>query len=108
MDVASLFTQLTLGHYLGLSVVLFAVGTVGVLLRRNAIIVLMSVELMMNAGNLAVITFARRWHDPTGHTLAMMVIAVAAAEAAIGLAIAVNVFRQSRHANIDRLTTLRH
>src|SRR5262245_23937321 len=100
--------DLSIGHFLGLSAVLFAIGVVGVLLRRNALIVLMSIEIMMNAANLSILAFARQWGDTRAHGLAMMVIAVAAAEAAVGLAIVVAVFRTTRHANIDRLTALKH
>ena len=95
-------------HFLALAAVLFAIGVVGVLFRRNALIVLMSVELMMNAANMTVLAFARRHGDVRGHALAMVVIAVAAAEAAVGLAIVVGVFRAARHANVDRLTSLKH
>ena len=87
---------------------LFAVGVFGVLSRRNLLIVLMSVELMLNAGNIAILAFAKQRYDMKGHALAMIVIAVAAAEAAIGLAIVVGVFRSTRHANVDRLTSLKH
>jgi NADH-quinone oxidoreductase subunit K len=106
--MSEVFGTLTVSHFLALSAVLFAIGVIGALLRRNALIVLMSVELMLNAGNLAVLAFARMRHDNSGQTLAMMVIAVAAAEAAIGLAIVVGVFRATRHANVDRLTSLKH
>jgi NADH-quinone oxidoreductase subunit K len=106
--MSDVFWNLGVGHFLGLSAVLFAIGVIGAMLRRNALIVLMSVELMLNAGNLAVLAFARQHHDPNGHGLAMMVIAVAAAEAAVGLAIVVGVFRTTRHANVDRLTMLKH
>jgi len=108
VPVANELGTLGLHHFLALSAVLFAIGAVGALMRRNALIVLMSIELMMNAGNLAVLAFARKLNDPKGHALAMIVIAVAAAEAAVGLAIVVGVFRTTRHANIDRLTTLKH
>jgi NADH-quinone oxidoreductase subunit K len=104
----SVFWNLSVSHFLGLSAVLFAIGVVGALMRRNALIVLMSIELMLNAGNLAVLAFARQRHDNTGHALALLVIAVAAAEAAVGLAIVVGVFRATRHANVDRLTSLKH
>jgi NADH-quinone oxidoreductase subunit K len=91
--------------------VLFAIGTVGVLMRRNALIVMMSIELMMNAANLTVLAFAR-YHGGTagleGQSLAFIVIAVAAAEAAVGLAIVVAVFRTRRHADIDRLNLLKN
>lgn len=96
------------GHFLALAAVLFAIGVVGALMRRNALIVLMSVELMLNAANLTLLAFARQHHDMKAQGLAMIVIAVAAAEAAIGLAIVVGVFRATRHANIDRLTSLKY
>ena len=105
------FYKLTVSHFLILAAVLFAIGTFGVLMRRNALIVMMSIELMLNAANLTVLAFAR-YHGGTagleGHALAFIVIAVAAAEAAIGLAIVVAVFRTRRHADIDRLTLLKH
>jgi NADH-quinone oxidoreductase subunit K len=105
--MSELFWNVGINHFLVLAAVLFAIGVIGALARRNALIVLMSVELMLNAGNLTILAFARQRHDMKGHGLAMLVIAVAAAEAAIGLAIAVGVFRATRHANIDRLTTLK-
>jgi NADH-quinone oxidoreductase subunit K len=100
--------NLGLHHFLALAAVLFGIGVVGVLFRRNALIVLMSIELMMNAANLTILAFARQHGDTAGHALAMIVIAVAAAEAAVGLAIVVGVFRAARHANVDRLTSLKH
>jgi NADH-quinone oxidoreductase subunit K len=106
-----IFYKLTVSHFLILAAVLFAIGTFGVLMRRNALIVMMSIELMLNAANLTVLAFAR-YHGGTagleGQSLAFIVIAVAAAEAAIGLAIVVAVFRTRRHADIDRLTLLKH
>jgi NADH-quinone oxidoreductase subunit K len=106
--VTEIFWNVSTGHFLALSAVLLAIGVVGAIMRRNALIVLMSVELMLNAGNLAILAFARQRHDMKGHALAMIVIALAAAEAAIGLAIVVGVFRATRHANVDRLTTLKN
>ena len=91
-----------------LAALLFCVGLYGVLARRNAILMLMSVELMLNAGNMTLLAFARMHHDMRGHVFALFVIAIAAAEAAVGLAIVVGVFRTTRHANVDRLTTLKH
>jgi NADH-quinone oxidoreductase subunit K len=106
-----IFYKLTVSHFLILGAVLFAVGTIGVLMRRNALIVMMSIELMLNAANLTILAFAR-YHGGAagleGHALAFIVIAVAAAEAAIGLAIVVAVFRSRRHADIDRLTLLKN
>ena len=96
------------GHFLVLAAVLFLIGVGAVMVRRNALIILMGVELMLNAANMTLITFARMWGDISGHTFALIVIAVAAAEAAVGLAIVVAVFRGRRNVDVDRLTTLRH
>lgn len=96
------------GHFLVLAAVLFLIGVAGVLVRRNALIILMSVELMLNAANMTLLTFGRMWGDLSAHTFALIVIAVAAAEAAVGLAIVVAVFRGRRNVDVDRLTTLRH
>lgn len=95
-------------HFLVLAAVLFLIGTIGVLVRRNALILLMSVELMLNAANMTLLTFARMWGDLSAHTFSLIVIAVAAAEASVGLAIVVAVFRGRRNVDVDRLTALRH
>ncbi len=86
-----------------LSAVLFAMGTLGVLLRRNAIIVFMSVELMLNAANLALVAFARQWNQVEGHLFVFFVMTVAAAEVAVGLALIVAIFRSKQSINIDEL-----
>ena len=96
------------GHFLVLAAVLFLIGMAGVLIRRNALIILMSVELMLNAANMTLLTFSRMWGDMSGQTFALIVIAVAAAEASVGLAIVVAVFSGRRNVDVDRLTTLRH
>ena len=99
------------GHFLVLAAVLFLIGVGAVLVRRNALIILMAVEIMLNAANMTLLTFARMWGDQpglSGHTFALIVIAVAAAEASVGLAIVVAVFRGRRNIDVDRLTTLRH
>ena len=98
-------------HFLVLAALLFLIGTAGVLIRRNALIILMSVELMLNAANMTLVAFSRMWGgaDALGaHTFALIVIGVAAAEASVGLAIVVAVFRGRRNVEVDRLTTLRH
>jgi NADH-quinone oxidoreductase subunit K len=95
-------------HFLVLAAVLFAIGVVGVMARKNALIIMMSVELMLNAANMTVVTFSRMWGDMSGHVFALIVIAIAAAEVAVGLAILVAVFRGRRHVDVDRLTTLRN
>jgi NADH-quinone oxidoreductase subunit K len=86
-----------------LSMVLFAIGTMGVLLRRNAIIVFMSVELMLNSANLALVAFARQWGGIDGQLFVFFVITVAAAEVAVGLALIVAIFRTKQSINIDEL-----
>ncbi len=100
--------NITYGHFLVLAALMFGIGVLGVMLRRNALIVMMSIELMLNAANITILTFARMHNDMHGHSLAFIVIAVAAAEAAVGLAIVVAVFRSRRHVDIDRLTSLKH
>lgn len=96
-----------LGHYVGLAVVLFFVGALGVLSRRNALIVFMSVELMLNAVNLAFAAFARRWLSADGHVIVFFVIAIAAVEAAIGLAILVEIYRLRRSVDLGDMTALK-
>ena len=89
--------------YVILSAVLFVLGAMGVLLRRNAILVYMSVELMLNAANLALVAFARQWNQTDGQMFVFFVMTVAAAEVAIGLALIVAIFRSKRSTNIDQL-----
>jgi len=86
-----------------LSAVLFVLGMMGVLLRRNAILVFMSVELMLNAANLALVAFARQWNQLEGHLFVFFVMTVAAAEVAVGLALIVAIFRTKQSINIDEL-----
>ena len=101
-------TKMEPGYFLTLSAMLFIIGAVGALVRRNVLIVLMSVELMLNAGNLALVTFARSRHDAHAQAFAFIVMAVAAAEAAVGLAIVVGIFRSRRSVNLDELTSMKH
>jgi NADH-quinone oxidoreductase subunit K len=99
------------GHFLVLAAILFLIGVLGVLIRRNALIILMAVELMLNAANMTLLAFSRMWGGADAldaHTFALMVIGVAAAEASVGLAIVVAVFRGRRNVDVDRLTTLRN
>ncbi len=93
--------------YLVVSLLLFAIGAVGVLIRRNAIVVFMCIELMLNAANLALITFARQHADMTGHIYVFLVMAVAAAEVSVGLAIIIQVARARQSINVDDLTDMR-
>lgn len=90
-----------------LAFALFIIGTIGVLVRRNVLVMLMSIELMLNGANVALITFSRLWGGLDGQVFAMFVIGVAAAEAAVGLAIVVSIFRARASADIDQLTILR-
>lgn len=96
-----------LGNYIGLSAIIFAIGIAGVLLRRNPLIMLMSIELMWNAANLLFLTFARVWNNNAGHVFAFLVITVAAAEAAIGLAIVVVVFRSAQNVDVDEVASMK-
>ena len=90
-----------------LSIILFTIGATGFVVRRNAIIVLMSLELMLNAANLAFIAFSRQHMDLTGHIYVFMVMTVAAAEAAVGLAIVVLIFRTRRKVNLDEINLMK-
>ncbi len=92
---------MSLSHYLFLSTSLFAIGAAAVLLRRNAIIVFMGVELMLNATNLAFVTFARIQGKLDGQVIALFVMVVAAAEVVVGLAIVLTIFRARRSVSVD-------
>jgi NADH-quinone oxidoreductase subunit K len=98
--------EITLAHYVGLAVVLFFIGAIGVLSRKNALIVFMSIELMLNAVNLAFVAFARHWGRVDGHVIVFFVIAIAAVEAAVGLAILVEIFRIRETVDLDDMSAL--
>ncbi len=98
---------LGLNHYLLLSAVLFGVGTIGVLMRRNALVILMSIEIMLNAVNISFVAFSRQMGDLNGQIMVFFVMAVAAAEAAIGLAIAIAIFKRFREINISSFENLK-
>lgn len=93
--------------YLTLAVVLFGIGTVGVLITRNMIVLFMSVELMLNAANMALIAFSRALNLMDGHVMVFLVLTVAAAEAAVGLGMIVTIFRNRDTINIDRFNLLK-
>lgn len=95
-------------NYLVLSAILFTIGTLGVLVRRNAIVVFMSVELMLNACNLAFVTFARIQGNLDGQVIAFFVMVVAAAEVVVGLAIVMAIFRTRRSASVDEANLLKY
>ena len=88
------FLEVTLSHYLILSALIFVIGFLGVLLRKNALVVLMSIELMLNAVNLTFVAFSRFTNHLDGQVIVFFVMAIAAAEAAVGLAIAISVFKR--------------
>lgn len=96
-----------LSWYLVLSAILFVIGTTGVLLRRNLIVMFMCVEIMLSAVNLSFIAFSRYYNDVAGHLFAFMVIAVAAAEAGIGLALIINVFRHKQNIDVDQMNLMK-
>ncbi len=98
---------ITLNHYLVVSFLLFAIGFFGVLVRRNFLTVLMSIELMLNAVNLNLIAFSQWLSDLTGQVFAVFVITIAAGEAAIGLALTISLFRQQRTLNVEEASTMR-
>lgn len=93
-------------YYVMLSAILFTIGVIGVLTRRNALVVFMSVELMLNSANLALVSFARQWNQVDGQILTFFVITVAAAEVAIGLALLVGIFRTRHTTNVDDVSTM--
>jgi NADH-quinone oxidoreductase subunit K len=98
---------MTVGPYLVLSATTFILGVIGVLTRRNAIIVFMSIELMLNSVNLALVAFSASFGDARGQILVFFVMTVAAAEAAVGLAIIIALFRKKQTVNIDEINILK-
>ena len=102
-----LLYPVTPNHYLALSAVLFAVGAAGAVARRNLFVVLMSLELMLNAVNLSFVVFARLRGDVTGHVAVLFVVAVAAAEACVGLAIVIALFRLKETTDLDSFKVLK-
>src|SRR5215472_10520448 len=95
-------------HFIALSVILFVIGAVGVLVRRNAIVVFMCVELMLNAANLAFVAFARMHGGLDGQVIAFFVMVVAAAEVVVGLAILTAIFRSRRSASVDDANLMKY
>ena len=99
--------ELTVEWYIALSTVLFTIGALGVLVRRNALIIFMSIELMLNAANLAFVALARHMGDLDGQIFVFFVMTVAAAEVAVGLALIVTIFRTKETINIDEVNILK-
>lgn len=99
--------MVSVGHYLLLSGILFSIGVIGVLTRRNIIVIFMSIELMLNSVNLSFVAFAKYFNDMSGHIFVFMIMTVAAAEAAVGLAIIIAVFRNKETVNIDEINIMK-
>jgi NADH-quinone oxidoreductase subunit K len=95
-------------YFVAVSAVLFAIGLLGVFTRRSILILLLSVELMLNSSNLALIAFSRQHGEQSGQVFALIVMAVAAAEVVVGLGVVVALARRRVELDVDRLTTLRH
>lgn len=100
MPETNIITTIGLEHYLVLSAVLFSIGMAGVLLRRNLIVLLMSVELMLNAVNISFVAFSKYNNNIEGQIMVFFVMTIAAAEAAVGLALAVSIFKRFKEVNI--------
>ncbi|MBI4789082.1 MAG: NADH-quinone oxidoreductase subunit NuoK [Chloroflexi bacterium] len=98
---------MTVNHFVILSAILFSVGAIGVLVRRNPLIMFMSIELMLNAVNLAFVAFSRYLNRLDGQVLVFLVLTVAAAEVAVGLAIIVAMFRSRANVNVDEASSLK-
>jgi NADH-quinone oxidoreductase subunit K len=93
--------------FIFLSMALFMIGVIGVIVKRNPLILFLSIELMLNAVNILFVAFARLWENTTGHIWVFFVLVVAAAEAAVGLAIIMNLFRSKKVVDIDQMNTLK-
>lgn len=107
MPATDLFSTVTLNHYLALSAALFSIGMISVLLRRNVIVMLMGIELMLNAVNLTFVAFSYYRADINGQILVFFVMTIAAAEAGVGLALAVAVFKRFKDVNIKLFEQLK-
>jgi NADH-quinone oxidoreductase subunit K len=94
-------------YYIALSAILFTIGALGVLIKRNALIIFMSVELMLNAANVAFVAFANTYGQLSGQIIVFFVIAVAAAEVAVGLALIVTIFKSKRSIDVDQMSSLK-
>jgi NADH-quinone oxidoreductase subunit K len=99
--------QVGLEHYLAVSALLFCLGLLGVITRRNLLVMYMSLELMLNAANLALVSFSRFNNDLNGQVLVLFIITVAAAEVSVGLALIVALYRKRQTAHVEDLTTMK-
>ena len=100
--------MISLNHYLVTSILLFSIGAFGVLTRRNIIVILLSIEIMLNAANLAFVAFSSRSGDLGGQIMVLFVIAIAASEVAIGLAIAVLMFKRTGRLDPNEMNLMKH
>lgn len=96
-----------LNHYLALSAILFGIGVIGVLTRRNALVIFMCVEMMLNAVNLSLVAFSTYLESPAGQILVFFVMTVAAAEVAVGLSIMISIYRNKKTTNVDEINLLK-
>ena len=106
-NVTQVIQGVPLNHYILLSTIIFAIGVIGVLIRRNAIVIFMSIELMLNAVNLLLTAFSVHHNDPSGQVFVFFIMALAAAEVAIGLAIIVMVYRNTNSTDVNILNKLK-
>ena len=106
-NVTQVLQGVPLNHYILLSAIIFSIGVMGVLIRRNAIVIFMSIELMLNAVNLLLTAFSVHHNDPSGQVFVFFIMALAAAEVAVGLAIIVMVFRNTNSTDVNILNKLK-
>ncbi len=99
--------MIPVNYYLALSAILFTIGAMGVLMRRNALVIFMSVELMLNSANLVMVAFSRMYETFNGQIFVFFVMAVAAAEVAVGLALIVAIFRTKQSIDVDTMNSLK-
>lgn len=106
-NVSQALQGVPLNHYILLSIIIFSIGVIGVMIRRNAIVIFMSVELMLNAVNLLLTAFSVHHNDPSGQVFVFFIMALAAAEVAIGLAIIVMIYRNTNSTDVNVLNKLK-
>jgi NADH-quinone oxidoreductase subunit K len=106
-NVTQALQGVPLNHYILLSIIIFSIGVIGVMIRRNAIVIFMSIELMLNAVNLLLTAFSVHHNDPSGQVFVFFIMALAAAEVAIGLAIIVMIYRNTNSTDVNVLNKLK-
>lgn len=106
-NVTQAIQGIPLNHYILLSIIIFSIGVIGVLIRRNAIVIFMSIELMLNAVNLLLTAFSVHHNDPSGQVFVFFIMALAAAEVAVGLAIIVMIYRNTNSTDVNILNKLK-